>query len=77
MSSITLDKAQTQGVCCCGFQAGSVPPRSALHRRLPSCHGGAGWLALRVHGVHGHGRLEVVAVMERGVGQAVVVELVA
>lgn len=37
---------------------------------------GADGLAFRVHTVHGHGRLQMVAVMQRGVMQAVVVELV-
>ena len=37
---------------------------------------GADGLALRVHAVHGHGCLQVVAVMQRRVMQAVVVELV-
>lgn len=48
------------------------------HSGAPRSHlsdGGAG-SAFRVHSVYGHGRLQVVAVVQRGVVQAVVVELV-
>lgn len=52
-----------------------LPSGTFCGSRTSSSDGAEG-LALGVHSVHGHGRLQVVAVMQRRVMQAVVVELV-
>lgn len=76
-SPTALDRARIQGVSCERVLRGLLSsPEHSASPRAPLLGEVRGLLALGVHGVHCHGCLEVVAVMERRVVRAVVVELV-
>lgn len=60
-----MDKAHTHKVSCVmGFYAGSFLLSAFCISQGPSAWEVRGLLALSIHGVHCHGSLKVVAVME-------------